>query len=67
MYFVLQEYLQVPVYILFSIKNWITGKCNSRVFIGLALMGDEPLYHTLQIWQACAWIFGAFLFQSGFL
>ena len=27
----------------------IIGKCNSRVFIGLAIMGYEPLYHALQI------------------
>ena len=26
-----------------SIKNWITGSCNSRVFIGLAIMVYEPL------------------------
>ena len=31
------------------IKNWITGLCNSRVFIGLAIMGYEILYIALQI------------------
>ena len=34
------------------IKNWIIGWCNSRAFIGLAIMGYEPLYHALQIWCA---------------
>ena len=31
-------------------KNWISGYCNSRVFIGLATMGCETLYHALHIW-----------------
>ena len=33
---------------LIFIKNWIIGYCNSRVFIGLAIMVYEPLYHDLQ-------------------
>ena len=41
------------------IKNWIIGYCNSRVFISLAVMGYEPLYHALQILLL--------LFQSSFL
>ena len=36
------------------IKNWIIGKCNSRVFIGLAIMVYEPLYHDLQKLRAHA-------------
>ena len=32
------------------IKNWITGECNSRPFIGLAIMVYEPIYHNLQLW-----------------
>jgi len=31
-------------------KNWIIGLCNSSVFIGLAIMVYEQLYHALQIW-----------------
>ena len=31
------------------IKNYVIKKCNSRVFIGLAIMGYEPLQHALQI------------------
>ena len=31
------------------IKNWIIGKCNSRLFIGSAIMVYEPIYHYLQI------------------
>ena len=31
------------------IKNWIFGYYNSRVFIGLAIMVYEPLYHDLQL------------------
>ena len=27
------------------IKNWIIGKCNSRLFIGLAILVYEPLYN----------------------
>ena len=29
------------------IKNWIIGSCNSRVSIGLAIMGYEPSYNKL--------------------
>ena len=32
------------------IKNWIIGQCISSVFIGLAIMVYEPLYHDLQKW-----------------
>ena len=27
------------------IKNWIIRECNSRVFIGLAIVGYQSLYH----------------------
>ena len=49
------------VYIVF-IKNCIIGYCISRVFIGLAIMGYEPLYHALQIWYANAF-WGIFIFS----
>ena len=42
------------IYIYIFIKNWIIGKCNSRVLIDQAIMGYEPLYHDLQTWQAYA-------------
>ena len=31
------------------IKNWIIGQCNLRLFIGLAVMVDEPIHHKLHI------------------
>ena len=40
------------------IKNWIIGQCNSRVFIGLAIMVYEPLYHAPRTRD----VFEAFLF-----
>ena len=33
-------------------KSWIIGKCNSRLFIGLAIMVYEPIYQNSQIWIA---------------
>ena len=33
-----------------DVKNCITGYCNSRILIGLAIMGYDPLYHALQVW-----------------
>lgn len=33
------------------LKNWtLDGNAFSRVFIGLANVVYEPLYHTLQLW-----------------
>ena len=47
------------------IKNYIIGQCNSRVFIGLAIMGYEPLYHALQIIMVSKHVtFGAFCIFS---
>ena len=48
-YFVMNKIHTFPC-ITCIIKNWIIGWCNSRVFIGLAIMGYEPLYHALQMW-----------------
>ena len=39
--------------LLLIIKNWIIGKCNLRVFIGLAIRVYEPLCHALQIEPEC--------------
>jgi len=39
--------------IIFIIKNWIIGFCNTRVFIGFAIMlymYVESLYHALEVW-----------------
>ena len=45
----------------FFIKNWIIGYCNSRVFIGLAIMGYDPLYHTNMV-SVCMIFLEAFFF-----
>ena len=30
-------------------KTWIIEQCNSRVLVGLATMGQRPLYHYREI------------------
>jgi len=44
------------------LKTGLLDKCNSRVFIGLAIMGYEPLNHALQKWQVHMWFSAHFYF-----
>ena len=43
------KFVKKILHITVIIKNWIIGYCNSRVIIGLAIMGYKPLFYV------CAW------------
>ena len=50
---------QHGIYLLI-LKIWIIVKCSSKVWIGLAIMVYQALYHALQIWSGVSVLFECF-------